>query len=45
MTLWYRTPELLFGTTRYGPSVDLWSVGCILGELLLHRPLLRRRTR
>lgn len=40
VTLWYRAPELLFGATRYGPSVDLWSVGCILGELLLHRPLL-----
>lgn len=40
VTLWYRSPELLLGATRYGAPVDLWSVGCILGELLLHRPLL-----
>ena len=41
VTLWYRPPELLLGATRYGASVDLWSVGCILGELMLHRPLVR----
>lgn len=40
VTLWYRAPELLLGATLYGPAVDMWSVGCILGELLLHRPLL-----
>jgi len=40
ITLWYRCPELLLGATRYGPPVDIWSVGCILGELLLHCPLL-----
>jgi cell division cycle 2-like len=33
-TLWYRAPELLLGQVRYGPSVDVWSVGCILGELI-----------
>ena len=40
----YRAPELLLGATRYGPQVDMWSVGCILGELLLHRPLLPGQT-
>lgn len=35
VTLWYRSPELLFGESRYGPAVDLWSVGCIFGELIL----------
>ena len=40
VTLWYRAPELLLGATRYGIAVDMWSVGCILGELLLHKPLL-----
>ena len=40
VTLWYRAPELLLGAARYGPAVDMWSVGCILGELLLHRPLM-----
>ena len=34
ITLWYRPPELLFGETVYGPAVDIWSVGCILGELI-----------
>mmetsp|Transcript_22161 Transcript_22161/g.44832 ORF Transcript_22161/g.44832 Transcript_22161/m.44832 type:complete len:416 (-) Transcript_22161:120-1367(-) len=34
VTLWYRSPELLFGETIYGPEVDMWSIGCIFGELL-----------
>ena len=40
VTLWYRAPELLFGATRYGAQIDMWAFGCIMGELLLHRPLL-----
>lgn len=27
VTLWYRSPELLLGSTNYGPSIDMWSVG------------------
>ncbi|XP_074570481.1 mitogen-activated protein kinase 4-like [Curcuma longa] len=38
-TLWYRAPELLVGSDRYDASVDMWSVGCILAELLGRRPL------
>ena len=34
VTLWYRSPELLFGESRYGPAVDMWSIGCIFGELI-----------
>ena len=34
VTLWYRAPELLLGIERYGPAVDVWSVGCIFAELL-----------
>ena len=34
ITLWYRPPELILGATQYGPEVDIWSAGCILGELL-----------
>jgi cyclin-dependent kinase 12/13 len=34
ITLWYRPPELLLGTSQYNTSVDLWSVGCIFAELL-----------
>ena len=35
VTRWYRPPELLLGATTYDYSVDMWSFGCILGELLL----------
>ncbi|KAG5529468.1 hypothetical protein RHGRI_030005 [Rhododendron griersonianum] len=40
ITLWYRPPELLLGATKYGPAVDMWSVGCILAELLHGKPIL-----
>jgi len=35
----FRPPELLLGTTRYGPAVDMWSVGCIFAELLHGKPI------
>ena len=35
---WYRAPELLFGSTNYGPAVDVWAMGCVFAELLLRRP-------
>ena len=38
-TLWYRAPELLFGENHYGPSIDMWSVGCVFSELLTGFPL------
>lgn len=44
VTLWYRPPELLLGSMEYGASVDLWSVGCVFGEMLLGRPILQGRT-
>lgn len=31
----YRAPELIFGATEYTTSIDIWSAGCILAELLL----------
>lgn len=34
-----RPPELLLGEERYGPSIDVWSCGCILAELFLKRAL------
>ncbi|KAG8589968.1 hypothetical protein GDO81_006585 [Engystomops pustulosus] len=37
-TRWYRSPELLLGAP-YGKAVDMWSVGCILGELSDGQPL------
>uniref|UniRef100_A0A7S2WX63 Protein kinase domain-containing protein n=1 Tax=Rhizochromulina marina TaxID=1034831 RepID=A0A7S2WX63_9STRA len=38
-TRWYRAPEVLLGSVHYTPMIDLWSTGCVLGELLLHKPL------
>ena len=40
ITLWYRPPELLLGEERYGPGIDIWSVGYvtiifILGILII----------
>ncbi len=34
-----RAPELLYGARRYTEAIDLWSVGCILGELLSFSPV------
>ncbi|UMM23284.1 hypothetical protein L5515_004081 [Caenorhabditis briggsae] len=39
ITLWYRPPELLLGDERYGTAVDVWSAGCMLGELFTRKPL------
>ncbi|XP_070565821.1 cyclin-dependent kinase 12-like [Ptychodera flava] len=39
ITLWYRPPELLLGEERYGPAIDIWSFGCILGELFTKKPI------
>ncbi|XP_062204157.1 protein IMPAIRED IN BABA-INDUCED STERILITY 1-like isoform X2 [Phragmites australis] len=44
VTLWYRPPELLLGATAYEPSVDLWSAGCVFGEMHARRPVLQGRT-
>ncbi|GMJ13068.1 hypothetical protein like AT1G53050 [Hibiscus trionum] len=44
VTLWYRPPELLLGATHYGVAVDLWSAGCILGELYSGKPILPGKT-
>jgi len=38
-TRWYRPPELLLSTTDYGKGVDMWGVGCIMGELTDGQPL------
>lgn len=36
---YYRAPELIFGATDYGQAIDVWSLGCVIGELLLGQPL------
>ncbi|XP_035388005.1 cyclin-dependent kinase 10 isoform X4 [Electrophorus electricus] len=40
VTLWYRAPELLLGTKTQTTALDMWAVGCVLAELLAHKPLL-----
>jgi len=44
VTIWYRAPELLLGAKNYTPSVDLWSAGLVLAELLLSDPCLPGET-
>lgn len=38
-TRWYRAPEILLGSHHYSKSVDMWSVGCILGEMLIGKAI------
>ena len=35
VTLWYRPPDILLGSTNYSTPIDIWSVGCIMAELIL----------
>ncbi|KAI3383510.1 hypothetical protein SNEBB_002562 [Seison nebaliae] len=44
VSLWYRPPELLLGAVTYDASIDMWSCGCIIGELYLNKPLFPGRT-
>lgn len=37
-TRWYRSPELLVGT-QYNKEIDMWAVGCIMGELIDGNPM------
>ncbi len=34
VTRWYRAPEVILGAREYTKAIDVWSLGCILGELL-----------
>uniref|UniRef100_UPI00406DA4FD Putative cell-cycle-associated protein kinase GSK n=1 Tax=Toxoplasma gondii RH TaxID=383379 RepID=UPI00406DA4FD len=40
----YRAPELMLGASEYTTAIDVWSIGCVLGELLLGRPLFAGET-
>lgn len=40
-TRWYRAPEIMLSFTNYTKAIDMWSVGCILAELLGGKPLFR----
>lgn len=39
VTLWYRPPDILLGSTKYSSQVDIWGVGCIFAEMCTGRPL------
>ncbi len=39
ITIWYRSPELLLGDTRYGPAVDIWSAACVMMEIFTKRAI------
>ncbi|KAF3915043.1 hypothetical protein ABW21_db0202819 [Orbilia brochopaga] len=39
VTVWYRSPELLFGASRYTPAVDIWAAGMVIGEIIKQVPL------
>ena len=38
-TRWYRAPEILLGSKRYTKTVDIWSLGCVLAEMVMGKPL------
>ena len=37
-TRWYRSPELLL-SDKYGKEVDIWAIGCIMGEIVDAQPV------
>ena len=39
-TRWYRAPEVILSWRKYTAAIDVWSVGCILAELIIRKPLL-----
>lgn len=38
-TRWYRAPELLLGQGNYGPEIDYWAIGCLMGEMADGNPV------
>lgn len=38
-TRWYRAPEIMLNSKGYSKAIDVWSVGCILAEMLSNKPL------
>ncbi|KAJ8257791.1 hypothetical protein GJAV_G00189720 [Gymnothorax javanicus] len=39
VTLWYRPPDVLLGSTEYSTPIDMWGVGCIFYEVMTGRPM------
>jgi serine/threonine protein kinase len=44
VTLYYRAPEIFYGDVHYGKGVDVWSIGCVFGELITGEPLFKGRS-
>ncbi|KAI1853490.1 hypothetical protein JX266_001474 [Neoarthrinium moseri] len=44
ITRWYRPPELLYGVKHYSGAVDIWSVGCVIAELVMRAPFMPGNT-
>ena len=42
--LFLRAPELLLGAKQYSTAIDMWSLGCIMAELLSKEPLFNGKT-
>jgi len=42
--IFFRAPELLLGAKQYSTAIDMWSLGCIMAELLSKEPLFNGRT-
>jgi mitogen-activated protein kinase 1/3 len=40
VTRWYRAPEVILNAKKYNEKLDVWSIGCILAEILGKQPLL-----
>ena len=38
-TRWYRAPEIILSWKEYSKAIDIWSIGCILAELMLRKPI------
>lgn len=38
-TRWYRAPEILLGSNNYSRAIDLWSTGCIIGEMIIGKAI------
>lgn len=41
VTRWYRSPELILGEARYTTAIDMWGIGCVLGEMFRRVPILQ----
>ncbi|AYU84039.1 Protein kinase domain family protein [Leishmania donovani] len=42
-TRWYRSPEILVKSRAYSTAMDMWAIGCVIGEMLLGHPLFEGR--